>query len=67
MLNENLADIPIISGIAAAFGIIKAAITSKNKIDIKKLISKTTDEFLPTLDERTKTVLDKVIVVRARA
>jgi len=67
MLTDKLADIPIISSIAAAIGIVKAAMISKNKANFKKLISKTADDFLPTLKERTPTIMDKTIIVIAKA
>jgi len=67
MLTEKLAGIPVISNVAVVFGIMKAAIASKNKANIKKMIAKTADEFLPTLKERTPTIMDKTIVIIAKA
>ena len=63
MLTEKLAGIPVISNVAAVFSIIKAAIVSKNKDTVKKMIAKTAEEFLPTLKERTPTILDRQIAV----
>lgn len=67
MLTERLAGIPIISKVAVVLGIMKAAMASNNKANIKKMIAKTADEFLPALKERTPTILDTPIVIVARA
>jgi hypothetical protein len=66
MLTEKLAGIPVISKLALIFGITGAAIFAKNKDYVKKMISKTVDEFLPTLKERTPTIMDKTIVIIAK-
>jgi len=67
MLTEKLAGIPIISKLAIVFGIMGAAMFAKNKDYVKKMVSKTVDDFLPTLKERTPTIMDKTILVVAKA
>ena len=66
MLTEKLSNIPIISKLALIFRITGAAIFAKNKDYVKKMISKTVDEFLPTLKERTPTIMDIPIAITAR-
>ncbi len=67
MLTEKLINIPIISKLALVFGIMNAAMIAKNKINVKKMVSKTVDEFLPALKVRTPTIMDKTILVVTKA
>jgi hypothetical protein len=63
MLSEKLSNISFIAPIATLIAAIKAA---RNGIDVRKIIAKTTTEFLPDLRERTPTILDATIVVKAQ-
>ena len=67
MISEKLSNIPVISKLALVFGIMTAAMFAKNKDYVKKMVSKTMDEFLPNLKEHTPTIMDKTILVIAKA
>jgi hypothetical protein len=63
MISEKLSNIFFIAPIATLIAAIKAA---RNGVDVRKIIAKTTSEFLPDLRERTPNILDRTLIVRAQ-
>ena len=63
MISEKLSSIPFIAYVATFIAAIKAA---RHGVDVRKIIAKTTSEFLPDLRERTPNILDRTLIVRVQ-